>query len=250
MADRVFQLRVENTKPGATVSVGLTHPPSADEVSVGRSSANLFQLQDATVSSRHLKVVLEPQGAFTVCNLSRNGTTAVDGVRLDYGDTRTVEREHLFVQVGRVLLSVTLLPETVPVEELFVVPSSPLPDPILSGQAPLLFMRCYGQQIDLLCCGHTVSLYPSAARLLMRLCATPGQVVAHTELAAAVDPEFFERAGGTNVAQLVTYIRSMFDQALDDGHVSEARLRGALDLPGQEGLDGVPRRELLRRLVE
>ena len=83
----------------------------------------------------------------------------------------------------------------------------------------------------------------------------PGEVVTHIDLAAAVDPDFFNRAGGTNVAQLVTYIRTMFNEAMDKGHLSEESLQQVLEMTPYgastlKKLTKVSRRVQLRILIE
>jgi len=87
---------------------GKTHPLLDDELPIGRDSANAIMLRDASVSSRHARVLRTPDG-FVIEDLqSRNGTF-VNGERV-IGQRLLADND--VVRFGRVLLTFNVAAET------------------------------------------------------------------------------------------------------------------------------------------
>jgi FHA domain-containing protein/uncharacterized protein DUF4388 len=87
---------------------GKTHPLLDDELPIGRDSANAIVLSDASVSSRHARVLRTPDG-FVIEDLqSRNGTF-VNGERV-IGQRLLADND--VVRFGRVLLTFNVAAET------------------------------------------------------------------------------------------------------------------------------------------
>ena len=234
-----FFLRVERVNQGCDIAVGSSSPPLLERATVGRGIAVDFRVIDATVSSLHLTIEHNSAG-FLITSHSERGTTFINRKALGCGDTISLEADEIWIQIGRVLLALYTSPITIPVTDAMTLPPDETPT------APILTIRQVGLRYDVLCGGHPVALYPSAARVLWRLASSCGHVVSHGDLLEAVDPDL--GAGGSNIAQLVTYIRQAFSEALSAGWLSptqlQAHLRPHLERPPTD------ERMLLRSLIE
>src|SRR5690606_17631650 len=216
MASTQLQVRVEKTRQGARVAVGMAWEVHGEYITVGRAADNDIQISDPSVSSNHLELTRLARG-FEVVNRSQRGTTAVGGEKLAPDERKRVDEDEIWIQVGRVLLSIRQDPETIPVAEII-----PVPERVAEG--PIIRLRHLGNRVEVFVHDEPVSLYPMAARLLARLAQDPGHIVSFGDLGEAADPEYFERAGGANISQLVSYIRDMVEQQIDAGHLDPDEL--------------------------
>jgi hypothetical protein len=242
-----FTIEVQRVQSGATVEVGHRSQALSGAVTVGRGADADFRVDDRTVSSRHLRIEPTSSG-FRLTNLSERGSTFVHGRRMEPGAAVEIANP-AWAQLGRVLLAVAVIPMTVPFEEPMPVPDGIRP----AGVPPLLTFRHTPARTELWCRGNAVSLYPSAARVLACLASEPGRIRTHSELDEAADPEAWPRTGGASVPQLLTYARTMFNDALDAGWISDDELvrlvatSSASDVPDCPPTD---RAALLRALIQ
>lgn len=240
-------MRIERVQPGCNVATGHVVGALGTFV-VGRAKDVDVSLDDATISRRHVEVRATDTG-FVVRCLAQNGSTFVDEVAIGSGEEIEVASGRAWVQVGRVLLRVELAPRTIPVHDII-----PVPDTGPARQMVTALVRIRRDKIPrIFLGGRELVMFPSAARVLTRLCETPGDVVDHDTLLTAVDPDHGARAGGANLAQLVTYVRDAFLEALDAGLVAAEDLRiliiaSAPDLVTELAED-VDARALLRVLI-
>lgn len=237
---RRLVVRVRRVQAGCTFPPGAATPPFSRRLVVGRSPEADFQLDDPSISARHVTLAPAP-GGLVVENHSRNGSTFLNEDAMAPGQRVVVHSEVAWLQVGRALLEIASAPTTIPVHERLELPPAP------GSVEPLLTLRCRGLP-ELRLAGRPASLYPAAARVLARLCESPGEVVAHAELRRAMDQDDLDRAGGGNVAQAVTYVRDLFARALAEGVLSPERLGELLVAAGAE-VPGSDPRALLRQLV-
>lgn len=246
--DHYYIIRVEKVLSGSPLSVGTHSAPILGQARVGRLVDLELHLPDATISSIHLTVSLDDRG-FSLKNESRNGTTLINGAPLEHGQTRMVEDEAVWVQVGRALLHIYKAPRTIPVGEMIELP---LRAP-LAPEVPLLRFQSFAGRVELWVKGHAVHVFPTVARLLVRLCESPGEVVTHGELEMAVSASSHPKLGGSSMAQLVTYTRQMFSDAVDSGWLDEEELReliaSSLHEPDEE-LAQMDRQRMLQLLVQ
>lgn len=250
MAHERFIAQVTKVHPGSTVAVGTRSEALEGQAVIGRDAECELRLDDATVSARHVRVGLAG-GRFFVEALARNGTTFVQGDRLEPGRRIEVVTPRVWLQLGRVLLHVFPDPETVRFDEPLAIPDTA----VRQADAPVFTFRRGPHRVDLWCRGQAMALFPSAVRALMRLCESAGQTVTYDDLELAVDPEAFQRAGGASLSQLVTYIRQMVDQAMDQGLIGEDELRRIVAAQGAQAgaeadAEAVDRRALLRSFIE
>lgn len=246
--DLYYIIRVEKVLAGSPLSAGAHSTPILGQARVGRLADLEFHLPDATISSLHLLVELG-EGGFMLRNESRNGTTLINGAPLEHGQTRVVDEDAVWVQVGRALLHIYKAPRTIPVGEMIELPTrAPL-----APEVPLLRFQTFAGRVELWVKGHAVHVFPTVARLLVRLCEAPGEVVTHGELEMAVSASAYPKLGGSSMAQLVTYTRQMFSDAIDAEWFDEEELRQmiaqALAEPDEE-LAQMDRQRLLQILVQ
>lgn len=239
-----YLVRIERVLDGSQLRCGAEFGPFRGSVSIGRSRSNDIHLCDETISGRHVELGIAGD-QLSVSNLSRHGTTFLNGERLSGGDMRHVGTSPMWIQVGRALLSVYAQQRTVPVSNLM-----PLPERRASRfTGPLLSFSWIGTRVEVRCAGHPVPLYPTAARVLARLCEDPPNLVHHSDLEAAADPDTANRAGGATLAQLLTQIRRAFEECIDNGWLDTDVVRGFLaERPQGDGDDDV--RALLRSFIE
>jgi hypothetical protein len=242
-----FIIRVEKVKAGSTVPVGLSSMPLRARVLIGRATHADFQLSDPTVASEHLLLETTREG-FSVRVLTPRGTTFVNSARAMHHDLVLIRNDRAWLQIGRVLLSATQVLATLPFEDQLSIPAEDIARPagawltLQGGAEPKVWV-----------CGEPLALFPSALRVLGKLAASPGEVVAAEALRQAMDPEGHHLAGGTNLTQAITYIRNMFDEALARGLLGEEDLRAQVRYaPLAPPLEEEPtdRRQLLRALVQ
>lgn len=146
----------------------------SDTAVVGRAAEVDFQIQDRSVSRRHLTIQATTTG-FRVRSLTQRGSTFVNGLPLAPGNEVAVDASPAWVQAGRVLLQVAR------VHDPTVSWGSPIP---LPTQAPAprtvgdgLLRVTRSPVLHVWAGGHALQAYPSATRVLARLCQTPGVVV-------------------------------------------------------------------------
>ena len=243
-----YIIRVEKVLAGSPLTPGLLSPTLLGQARVGRLAEAEVHLPDPTISGTHLIVWLDEAG-FHLRNESRHGTTLVQGAPLAYGQTQTLDAEAVWVQVGRALLHIYRAPRTIPVGEMIELPRQAQ----LAPEVPLLRFQSFAGRVELWVRGHAVHVFPTVARLLVRLAQTPGEVVTHGELEMAVSADAFPKLGGSSIAQLVTYARQMFSDALDAGWIDEDELRD-LVAPCAHGdeqeLAALDRQRLLQLLIQ
>ena len=229
-----FLIRIEAVQDGCVLEVGARFPVLSDKVRIGRNPDADIQLEDMSVSGAHLELVALDDG-FRVENLSRRGSTFVNGARLESGESITLSGASTWLQVGRVLLKVAVILATVPVAAAMPLPDEDSTPPVVAPIAPpgmealerlLVIERSANPRVWIH--GNLVQLFPSAARALARLCESPAQLVEQYDLMEALDPDFASKAGGANLNQSITYIRNMFVEAIERDLVGLDELKEAI----------------------
>lgn len=227
-----FLIQLHSVQPGSDLEPGTVFPTVPERVVIGRGRDCDIVLADPSVSSTHVVLEASPEGFF-LNNQTRNGTTFVNQKEVAKAASVEVRERVSWLQVGRALLKVVLVADTIPVSKALPVPMSSAADADgpaflsvkLSARAPRVRLK-----------GKPVSLFPSAARALGRLAATPGEVVDQDDLLTAMDEDFADRAGGLNLNQTITYVRRLFIEALDGGDVEAHELRQYIEsCPGYSG---------------
>lgn len=252
---------IHSAERGCDVPIGHEFSLISELLVVGRAADADVRLEDASVSRRHLELRPGTDGV-RVKSLSKNGTTFINGHRVEPGSEVLVEEATFWAQVGRALLKVQLVPETVPVGAALPIPTGPamampsvratlterikLPDlapkepEVTQAQALLTVEDTANPRVWVK--GAPMALFPSASRVLVRLCQSVGEVVQQDDLLEAIDPDYIERAGGVNLSQNVSYIRRMFTEALSSGAITQGELAAqvrAASVPAAvpEGMD-------------
>jgi len=246
MTARTFDIEVHSTAEGSTVPVGYASAELIDEATIGRDRSVDFRLHDPTVSRQHVHIARQGRG-FRIHNLTGRGTTCVNERRLGPDEYFDHDDDEMWLQVGRLLLRIAVTPTTIPVDEVLHVPSSTSSQPVVPH---VVTLRAFMDRWEVLICGQPVRLFPSATRVLAKLAESPGDVVTHSALAEAADPEQFPRHGGASVPQLITFIRNMFDDALNTQVLDENTLRTKMLWDGEDPAPEMDRRTLLRSLIE
>lgn len=248
MLDSSFIVKIEKAAQASLLSPGVVWPPVAGEATVGRSTDADVQLPDPSVSSQHLHLKATA-GGFRITVLAQHGTTYINRVRVEPNAHVDISDRKAFVQVGRVLLKITMVHTTVPFEE----PPFSLPPHQTDAGALYFLTIADGVQTQIWARGHELSLYPSAARVLVCLCRSPGAVVTHDELRVWMDPEGHDKAGGMMVKQAITFIRQAFAALVDDARLHDDDLRLLLNSAAHvqaDALAGADTRALLRLMFE
>lgn len=215
MTDEHFELAtftatVVEVKGGSAIAVGLASGPLENSVVIGRDADVDFRLNDRSVSRQHLRVQVR-DGLFEFESLSSNGTTFIQGEALEFGERRLVDPDQSWVQVGRVLLRFEPFTDTLPVSQAIPIPNE-------ANDRSLIAVRD-GAVPEVWLGGEPVSLFPQAARMLRALAASPRSVLTYDELGRAIDPDGYLDSGGTNYAQLATYIRNVLAEAIENGRL-------------------------------
>jgi len=242
-----FILHVERIQPGCAVPVGQRIAPLLGRIVIGRSSDADVTLEDVSVSRLHLELRVTP-GGFAVKSLTATGSTFVNSQALADGDEVVVDQLSAWLQIGRILMRVKVSPATLPVAAM------PLPVAAPNDSGALVTIE-RGKAVRVWLGGQAAHIFPSAARVLARLCEVPSALVTHEALLEAVDPDHPERAGGALMAQLVTYARDAFAEAIEHRWIDGDRLRRLVIAQAPEVTDelagsGVEaRRALLRALI-
>lgn len=243
---RVFSVVIERVLPGCTLAVGERFDALEGPIVVGRERSVDLRLDDPTISKRHVEVTLGSEG-FRFRSLTRRGTSFVNGKLLSPGEELSLTAEPHFVQIGRVLLAIEADPQTRPVSQQIPLPEAPSPP----RRRALLKFRRRGNGVEVWCRGRALPIFPSAAKVLARLCEQPGETVTHDELDYAADPENYPRSGGASIAQLVTYARKTLEDAVESGWFEISELAAWLPPHLQPANDQtLVTREVLRATLE
>ena len=240
-----FIVKVERAPEAGAVRVGDVFEVTGDEIVLGRSESADVTLGDSSVSTHHVTLRALETG-FVLHNASARGSTWVDQRALA-PDEQVDVLESAWIQLGRLLLHVSRAVQTTPISTMYSLPSAPS-EP--GEHAPDVFLSVdLGLHASVRVMGREQQLFPMALRMLWRLAEDAGEVVGHGALKDALSPT--ASAGGLNVAQNVTYIRDMFEKALDLGELTEDELREELEVTlGPARVAPMERRELLRALVQ
>ena len=155
--------------------------------------------------------------------------------------------EVAWLQLGNILLHVSLAAHTTPVAIAYSLP--PSLGHVSESRIEVFLDVKAGLHPSVHLMGHEQSLFPMALRLLWRLCQDAGEVVTHDDLKDALSPT--STTGGMNLPQNITYLRNMFEEALDIGELIEDDLRDELSgrLSDARVAD-MSRRALLRTLIQ
>lgn len=248
---RTFHIKIESAPDDSAVEVGEQFERrGVSRVVIGRGEDVDLRLLDATVSSEHLALYTTGNLGFGVEVLTQRGATFLDRQRLSQGDVHVVMEGSAFLQIGRVLLHVRMVQETLPVETMLSLPMSAA----LTRAHPFegfLSVRV-GARAGVHVCGEERHLFPSSLRLLWCLASSTGEVVGHEALRVVMAPG--AGVGGANVAQNVSYVRTMFQGAIEEGLLDVEALRtlvvGGVEEEQRASLRAMDARGLLRMLVQ
>ena len=213
---RVIEIAVIKAPPGVEQNAGLP-VVAGSEFTIGRSPECDMCLPHVTVSRRHARILPEDD-AVMVEQLSPRGATYVHNRRIGEGERVTLKMPEDFVQVGALILAVREQSNT-------VTYSLPLDVPAATSGAYLM-VACLGDSTSIVEIeGAPIRMARAPTKALIALAETPGTIVAAHRVLHSVDP-MYERYGGGNVNQLVTYIRNAFVDACEQDHIDLPVLRG------------------------
>lgn len=253
---KTLNIQLDSVHEGCVLKPGIAFPAFTGKVLIGRNPSVDLVLADVSVSGHHAEIEATDTG-FVVRNLSRRGTTFVEGERLAPSTEKHILNTVFWLQVGRALLKVTGHETTIPVSRMLPLPTpnmAPRPQPVSppSTEPPMLSLR-RGPALRVLLEGTRVTIFPSAARALIRLCETPGCVVEQDDLLKNIDADYRHKSGGNNLNQVITYIRQMFLSALKEGALTSPRLveqiRRCEDFEEQSPLEDMNDKALTRVLI-
>lgn len=212
---KTIEVAVIKAPPGADLSGGRPLVVGPD-FTIGRSSECDLCLQHATVSRRHAQLIVD-DGGITLQQLSPRGTTYVHSQKVREGARVSLAMPEDFVQVGALVLAVREQSNT-------ITYSHQLDIPAVAAESYLMVAglgeSAYIVEVD----GAPIHMARAPARALIALAESPGEIVSTHRLLHSVDP-MYERYGGGNVNQLVTYARNAFVDACDEGSVDLETLR-------------------------
>lgn len=236
-----YRVTLTKTKGALTAQVGLSSATLSGESSIGRDLSNTIAYSDSSVSHQHVLLTPTPEG-LRVTNRAEKGSTYLAGHRMTPQESIVVATLPFFLQLGRLLLSVSTVEDT----ESFSVQMS-TPHHNTTPRARFLMVR-EEPRVEVWLAGRVVALYPSASKMLLALARCPTQTVSYDELARSINPEEHLQVGGMNFAQMATYIRNAVAESIAAGVTSASNLRAHLHQPPDATEDDL--RGLLRHLVQ
>lgn len=187
----------------------------ANPVIIGRRDGASIRLQHASVSREHVRLERR-DGAVAVRNLSSNGTTAVNGMALEFGAEVLVDATVTWIQTGALLLRLSPVSRT----ERWETPIRP-PDRESTG---LLSIEIFGEPSrgEARLGGTRFHLAPMPLLLLALLADRPGQIYPQTDLALELSPD----GGNPQLEPKVHHVRSAVTALLvaDPGMLERVRL--------------------------
>jgi len=197
---------------GSGLKVGTTLRLFAGAV-VGRDHGATLQLNDPSVSRRHVGIHEGAQG-LEVENLTSNNGLFLDGDAVDHGSRRPMA-DIKRVQIGGLLFEVYDDAATRPVNE-------PLTVEPASAEGALFRIVTDGDACTVQLRGHHLDVSVNAARALRAMAQTPGQVTHEWDIQTEV-------GGRCNVAQLMSSIRRSLKAAIAQGQLTEGEIRCHLE---------------------
>ena len=211
-----WRVVVENSGTCTTVKRGQSFVLNSSNAIIGRDPLSDIQLDDPTVSRRHLSVRRDGQVA-TIHNLSSKSTSYLNSVPLFPGESTSFSDSNLRIQLGRAIIRLEPVPDVGIVGEVLMDEATTQPfshaalDPMLSivWEHDHCHIRCHGRLMD---------LFPTSARILGLLCETPAEPVHKSELRKLVGP-------APQLEQQITYIRRAFASMIDAGVLSVDEVR-------------------------
>lgn len=210
----------------ASADSGLTLGPAfvvAQSATLGRAPDVDLVLADRTVSRRHVRFKVSPAG-WSVTNLSQGNGVFVDGRSVPSGETASIGAG-AELQIGGVVLAVTALEETVPVNELLGVPHV---------AAPLLQIRRDGDACTVHCRGRLVPMPPIAALVLYALARSPTKVVHEWDIHTVIGRD-------CNLPQAISAVRRALKDLIAHGVLTADELAR---LTAEAHVEAVPEADL------
>lgn len=190
---------------------------------MGRAPDVDLVLADPTVSRRHLRFEPKSDG-WSVHNISKANGVFVDGAAVPVGQSAPLP-EGATLQIGGVVLAVSTLEETVPVNR-------PLSAP--KDDAPLLQIRRDGDACTVHCRGRLVPMPPVAALVLYALARSPATVVHEWDIQTAIGRD-------CNLPQAISAVRRALKDLIAHGVLTADELAR---LTAEAHVEAVPEADL------
>ncbi len=211
-----WRVVVENSGKCTTVRPGQSFVLNSNNAIIGRDPLSDIQLDDPTVSRRHLSVRRDGTMS-TIHNLSSKSTSYLNSVPLFPGESTSFSDSNLRIQLGRAII------------RLERVPDLGLAGPVMTDEAatqpfthaaldPMLSVVWEHDHCHIRCHGRLMDLFPTSARILGLLCETPAEPVHKSELRKLVGP-------APQLEQQITYIRRAFASMIDAGVLTVEEIR-------------------------
>lgn len=182
----------------------LVWSPPVDGALIGRGAHAHLRLDDRSVSVEHVRL-REEAGRLVLENLSRRGTTRLDGARLAPGEQASTELPG-FLQVGRYCWAVETMATTLPVSRTA---------PGLRASEPALLVLRRGHTGPRATFGGAPLVVRAAAlRFLWLLASEAGQAIDHDRLALACgrpEPDGSPSQSGGDTHQAARALRAALD---------------------------------------
>ena len=218
--------------------MGQTHvvdPPA----SIGRRPDAEIQLADPTVSRAHARIE-RTSSAWRIVNVSSGNGVFVDGAAVPPGDAQVFGADARTLQVGGVVLRMSMLHGTRPVIDPVDVTNltGPLTGPLTApphvrADGPLITLVRDGDRCDVQCNGRFVPIKPLTSTVLFALAEQAGQLVHEWDLREAVGRDF-------HLSQAISDVRRVLRKLITEGWIDAAAVRRAvLSVGAPDVLDGV-----------
>ena len=188
---------------------------------LGRSPDVPLRIKHPTVSHEHLR--LEREGReLRVTNLSRNGTTYVNGAALPTNATAPVDEANPYIQVGAFLLEAKIQDDTTPYEHIL--------RPRGAATARLLTVHMVPGGTHATTFGEPIDLSPRPLVALAALAATPNVPVARGVLTEWLNPT----GDYLNLDPLMHRVRAGLERAIEEGVMDYVRVVASMRRAGVE----------------
>ena len=232
-----YELVIVESEADAGPATGARHGVFARAVTVGRANGADVCLDHPTVSHEHAR--LEPTaGGLSVVNLTRNGTTVVDGVRLEPGARAHIPREYPYVQIGAFLIEVRNRVVTVPHHRVIAPPP-------VGSRVPVLVVELRDGGGRALARGQELAVTPRPLVVLAALVSAPNDTVPRETVHAWVSPS----GTSTNLDPIVHRLRRALDAALDAGDLPRDAIVSSMARCGVEVAPDATSTEVVKALV-
>lgn len=211
-----FQLIVERASRSSGLNPGQVFEITAPRVVIGRDPRCDIQVNDATVSRRHVQIRQTENGPLLE-SLSKRSNTYLNKSALAAGDSTTISGSQHYLQLGQILFRLDVDGSTEPVHDVLEQREDTL-DTTAPISIPFFSVKWSRNSCHIRCKGKLFNLFPVSARVLGTLLEYPSSPVHIDEIRAII-------GDGPQIEQQMTYIRQAFERLVDVNIITHEELR-------------------------